>query len=86
MHAIQYVLFNQQKHEKRNFSQIDGFSSLLNLDYAMKLIQNFAGKEKITLKIEKGGRFSPDESRSYFLRRGEKELTELPLQSSLMQR
>ncbi len=84
--AILYVLFNQQKHEKGKFSRIDEYSSLLSTDYAMKLIQNFAWKEKITLKIEKGGRFSPDESRRYLLRRGEKELTELPRLSSLKQR
>lgn len=84
--AILYVLFNQQKHEKGKNSQIDEYSSLLSLNYAMKLIQNFVRKEKITLRIERGGRFSPDESRSYLLRRGEQELTEVPLLSSLWQR
>ncbi len=84
--AVQYVLFNKQKHEKGNFSTIDGFSSLLSLDNAMRLIQNFAGKEKITIKIGMSERFTLDESRSWLLRRGETELTELPRLSSLMQR
>ena len=52
-HAIQYVLFNEQKHTKKKFSKIDGYTSLLYLEEGLKLVRNFAKKNKVTLKIEK---------------------------------
>lgn len=51
--AIQYVLFNKQKHEKGTSSKIDGYSSLLSLTYHKKYIRNFADQFKMTLTIGK---------------------------------
>jgi len=52
-HAIQYILFNQQKHDHKKFSQVDGYSSALYLKDGLKIVRNFAKKNKLTLKIEK---------------------------------
>jgi REP element-mobilizing transposase RayT len=51
--AIQYVLFNEQKHTKNNFSKITGYSSILYLENGLNLVKNFAKKNNITLQIEK---------------------------------
>lgn len=48
--AVQYVLFNQQKHEKGNSSSIDEFSSLLSLPDANERIRSFARQKMMTLK------------------------------------
>lgn len=68
--AIQYVLFNQQKHEKRTYSKIDEYSSALYMDNAMEIIRNFALKNKITLAIKKIDSWDLDEGRSYLLKQG----------------
>jgi len=52
-HAIQYVLFNQQKHDNLKSSHIDGYSSALYLNDGLKIVRNFAKKNKLTLKIGK---------------------------------
>jgi REP element-mobilizing transposase RayT len=52
-HAIVYVLFNEQKHTKKNASKIDGYTSVLYLEEGVKLVRNFAKKYKVTLKIDK---------------------------------
>jgi putative transposase len=51
--AIQYVLFNKQKHTHKKISKIDGHTSLLYLDDGLKLARNFSKKNNMTLKIEK---------------------------------
>jgi putative transposase len=51
--AVQYVLFNEQKHTKNKFTKITGYSSILYLENGLNLVKNFAKKNKITLQIEK---------------------------------
>lgn len=66
--AVLYVLFNKQKHEKGICSTIDGFSSLLLLKDAYRLIKLYAQKEKIILKVDRGEWFEIQSPMSYFLR------------------
>lgn len=66
--AVLYVLFNQQRHEKGRCSQIDEYSSLPYLRDALKLIKEFAVKEKMTLKITKCDAWPMDKGQSYLLR------------------
>jgi putative transposase len=51
-HAVQYVLFNEQKHTKNKISKVTGYSSILYLKNGLNLVRNFAKKNKITLQIE----------------------------------
>lgn len=51
--ALGYVLFNQQKHERGTYTAIDGYSSLLCVPDALKIIRRFAFEKKITVKIKK---------------------------------
>jgi hypothetical protein len=44
--AIHYVLFNKQRHEKRKYSTIDHYSSLLLMENALTLIKKFAQEKK----------------------------------------
>jgi len=75
-HAIRYVLFNEQKHSQKTFTKVDGYSSVLYLKEGFKLIQNFARKQKISLKVEKTWEeISLPEPSAYFLSRGLRELT-----------
>lgn len=64
-HALNYVLFNQQKHENGTCSTIDEYSSVLFLKNGMNLVRNFAKKKKIMIKIQKGDPWIPDTGRSY---------------------
>lgn len=72
--AISYVLFNQQKHDKKKFSLIDEYSSLLSLSCSLDLIRNFARRNKITLSLEKGQRWYLNEGRSYLSQKALEEL------------
>lgn len=63
--AISYVLFNQQKHAKKQYSVIDQYSSLLSLSCGLDLIRNFARSTKITLSLEKGHWWVLDEGRCF---------------------
>lgn len=72
--SIQYVLFNQQKHEKGTYSKIDRYSSLLNTPNALKIIQNYAKDSRITLRIEKNEIWNLDTGNSYLLRLGHLQL------------
>lgn len=73
--AIQYVLFNQQKHEKGIYSKIDEYSSLLQTEHALILIKNFARLHKMTLILEKGEAKYIDRARSYLAQQGYLSLT-----------
>jgi REP element-mobilizing transposase RayT len=74
-HAVQYVLFNQQKHEKVKVSKIDGYTSVVYLDDGLKLVKNFAKKNKMTLKIEKiWEEFTLPKSSAFFLSKSFNEL------------
>lgn len=64
--AVQYVLFNSQKHGSRI---VDEYSSLLSLPDAIKLIREFAIKQKMTLRIGKTDIWKPDEGRSYLIKK-----------------
>lgn len=68
-HAVHYVLFNQQKHEKGTSSQIDEYTSLLGLNNAIELIRKFAVAKKMSLKIRKGEIWKGDQENSYLLKR-----------------
>jgi hypothetical protein len=69
-HAIHYVLFNKQRHEKRKYSTIDQYSSLLLMENALTLIKKFAQEKKVTLKIEKGEALFLDKEESFLAKRG----------------
>jgi REP element-mobilizing transposase RayT len=74
-HAIQYVLFNEQKHAKTQFSSVNGYSSVVYLKEALKLISNFARKNKMRLKVEKTWEeFDLQTASSYFLSKGLQQL------------
>ncbi len=66
--AVQYVLFNEQKHEKGRCSTVDGYSSLLGLGNALDLIREFAKKKKITIKIGEIEKWPPDIPGSHLLK------------------
>jgi hypothetical protein len=74
--AIEYVLFNQQKHSKVNFSVVTGHSSVLYIKEGIKIISNFARKKRIRLKVEKiWEEFHLDAPSSYFLSKGLQQLS-----------
>lgn len=68
--AIQYVLFNQQKHDQKKVSAIDEYSSLLLLKNALELIRNYTRTKNVTLIINKTSGFKMDSEQSYLLRTG----------------
>jgi len=73
--AIQYVLFNQQTHSLKKISKVDGYSSVLYLPCAAKLIRNFARKKKMSLIVgdkEEGPLLSV--SKSFLLMKGLEQL------------
>lgn len=65
--AVMYVLFNKQKHEKGTYSTIDEYTSLMSMKNATKLIKEFLGKRKMTLKLSKGEPWIPDLPLSWLL-------------------
>jgi hypothetical protein len=67
-HAIHYVLFNQQKHEKGTYSVINDYSSVLYIKNGLDLIRKFAKEKALTLKIQKRSDWIPDAGSSYFAR------------------
>lgn len=69
-YAIHYVLFNQQKHESGIYTKIDDYSSLLSIGNALKLIKLFAHEKKMTVKIEKGEEWKPDQALSFLFKKG----------------
>jgi len=74
-HAIVYVLFNEQKHTKKKASKIDGYTSVLYLEEGLKLVRNFAQKNKVTLKIDKiWEEFTLPQSSGYLLSKSLKDL------------
>jgi REP element-mobilizing transposase RayT len=77
--AVQYVLFNEQKHTRTNFSKITGYSSILYMENGLNLVRNFAKKNNITLQIEKPlAEISLTRPSGYLLTKGLSELA-LPL-------
>jgi hypothetical protein len=52
-HAIQYVLFNEQKHSKNPLSYINGHSSVVYLKEGMRPVSNFDRKNRMRLKVGK---------------------------------
>jgi REP element-mobilizing transposase RayT len=67
--AISYVLFNKQKHEKGTYSVIDGYSSLIHMKHAFKIISRFAKTSKVTLKFTKGEVWGRTDAESYLARK-----------------
>lgn len=68
--AIQYVLFNQHRHEKGIYTKIDGYSSLIHLKEGHKIVQHYAQRMKITIEIKRQERWDLDVGQSYLTRRG----------------
>lgn len=66
--AVLYVLFNKQKHEKRDYSVIDEYSSIMFLENALVLISNFCQVNRMTLRINQKEKFMMDTERSYLLK------------------
>lgn len=69
-HALQYVLFNQQKHESGIYSAIDDYSSVLFLENGLELVRKFAKQKSMTIKIQKGEPWIPDPGQSYLYKKG----------------
>ncbi len=69
-HALQYVLFNHQKHEKGIYSAVDQYSSLLSEKDGLKIIQKFAREKKMTIEIRKGEFWKGDPGTSWLYQRG----------------
>lgn len=68
-HAVNYVLFNQQKHGKGTYGVIDEYSSVLSAYKGLQRIREFAQRARITLRIIKGEIWEGDRHRSYLLSR-----------------
>lgn len=68
--AAQYVLFNQQKHERGTYSKVDRYSSLLSLERAAELIKSYARKAGITIMIGHAERWQSDKEKSFLLKKG----------------
>ncbi len=66
--AVQYVLFNQQKHEKGTSSKVDEYSSLLSNKRVLEWVKIFAERTKMTLLIGKRESWDPDQERTYLLK------------------
>lgn len=73
--AVMYVLFNQQKHEKGIYSKVDGYSSLLSMKNAFKLISRFSSNRQCTIKIINSEFWKGDNPSGYVLKRTIDELT-----------
>lgn len=73
-HAIYYVLFNEQKHEKGTCSSVDHYSSLPCHKEAPVLIKKFLRRKPMVLKLGRND-WEPDEGESYLLKRAWSELT-----------
>lgn len=63
--AINYVLFNKQKHEKGTSSTVDEYTSIFGM---YELMKSYAKFNRVTLKIGKLINHSVDEPRSYLLK------------------
>lgn len=68
-HAVWYVLFNKQKHEKGRYSVIDEYSSVFSLKNGLALIRKFAKEHQITIKIHGRECWNCDDPLSFMLRR-----------------
>ena len=68
-HAVHYVLFNHQRHEKGIYSAVDQYSSILSLEYGLTLIQKFAKEKKMTIEVHKGELWNGDQSHSWIYQR-----------------
>lgn len=69
-HGFQYVLFNQQTHEKGTYSAIDDYSSVLTLEKSLGLVRKFAKRNSKTIRIQKSGPWIPDPGKSYLYKKG----------------
>ncbi len=67
--AVQYVLFNKQKHDNGTYSVIDEYSSILCLENAKELIREFAKINRVLLMIGKSEEWKPDQGRSYLIKK-----------------
>jgi hypothetical protein len=68
-YAIQYVLFNQQKHEIGTYSEINEYSSVLFLASGLDLVRRFAKEKRFLLKISRGDPWIPDLPQSYLAKK-----------------
>lgn len=66
--AVNYVLFNEQKHEKGTCSTTSEYCSLLSMKDAAERIREFVKKKKITIKLERGERWLPDYPGSHLMK------------------
>jgi REP element-mobilizing transposase RayT len=66
--VVHYVLFNQQRHDRKKISEVNDYCSLLSLGHAVKLCQDYAEKHKIRLRINPGEKWLGDPAESYLLR------------------
>lgn len=66
--AINYVLFNRQRHEKRNISVIDNYTSILQLKEGISLIKAYVRRFRMTLRVENCDNWPVDRPLSYLAR------------------
>lgn len=76
--AIQYVLFNQQKHERPRrqpgtYSTIDEYTSVLSFKRGLELVRKFAERNRMVLRIQKAV-WVPDDPGSWLSKAGLSEL------------
>lgn len=66
--AVNYVLFNKQKHEKGICSTVDEYSSVLLLRNAKDLIKKYAVKARMTIKVRSADSFELQTPTCYLLK------------------
>lgn len=71
--ALQYVLFNQQRHDRGTYSKVDEYSSVLSLKNGLDLVRKYAKMNRMTISIGKAA-WVPDIAGSYIMNRGLKEM------------
>lgn len=71
-HALQYVLFNKQKHGKGTCSTVDEFCSVWSLANSFEILKVFAKKAGMTLRVGEKGFWRSDQAISYFLKEAAK--------------
>ncbi len=67
--AVNYVLFNQQKHEKGRYTRIDNYSSIFSIDRAINIIKNYAIEKNIFIQMDKSETWNGDKASSFLLKR-----------------
>lgn len=71
-HALHYVLFNKQKHERGTCSTVDEYCSVWTLANSVEILKVFAKKAGMTLRIGEKGYWRSDHALSFILKEAHK--------------